>query len=150
MNNVAEALNAIARKKAAFVSRGDDSGTHKKELSIWKAAKREPKGKWYRAAGQGMGRVLQMAGEMSAYTLTDRGTWLAYQSKSPLKVLMEGDERMFNPYGIMAVNPNKYQDVNYLGAMQLIAWLTSVEGQHMIRDFRIDGNPLFVPEAITD
>lgn len=150
MKDVDKAFAAIAKHQAIFVSRGDDSGTNKKELAIWKTTGIQPKGSWYRAAGQGMGRVLQMAGDMDGYTLTDRGTWLAYQNKLPLKVLMEGDKRMFNPYGVMAVNPQKYPDVNYMGAMQFIAWLTSVEGQHMIRDFRINGNQLFTPEAIVN
>lgn len=150
MKDATKAFAAIAKTHSTFVSRGDDSGTNKKELRIWKAANIKPQGEWYRAAGQGMGRVLTMTGEMNAYTLTDRGTWLAYQSKLPLKILMQGDKRMFNPYGVMAVNPNKYKDVNYMGAMQFIAWLTSVEGQHMIRDYRIHGKQLFTPEAVTN
>jgi tungstate transport system substrate-binding protein len=150
MQDVAKAFAAIAKNQSTFISRGDDSGTNKKEIRIWKAADITPEGNWYRSAGQGMGRVLQMAGEMGAYTLTDRGTWLAYQAKLPLQILMQGDKRMFNPYGVMAVNPQKYADVNYMGAMQLIAWLTSVEGQHMIREFRINGNQLFTPEAIAN
>jgi len=150
MKDVTQAFAAIAKSHSTFVSRGDDSGTNKKELRIWKAANIVPQGNWYRAAGQGMGKVLQISGEMGAYTLTDRGTWLAYQSKLPLKILVEGDKRMFNPYGVMAVNPNRYKDVNYMGAMKFIAWLTSVEGQHMIRDYRIHNQQLFTPEAITD
>jgi len=150
MKDVTKAFATIAKSHSTFISRGDDSGTNKKELRIWKAANIKPKGEWYRAAGQGMGRVLTMAGEMNAYTLTDRGTWLAYQSKLPLKILMQGDKRMFNPYGVMAVNPNKYKDVNYMGAMEFIAWLTSVEGQNMIRDYRIHGKQLFTPEAVTN
>jgi len=150
MEDVTKAFAAIAKSHSTFISRGDDSGTNKKELRIWKAANINPQGEWYRAAGQGMGRVLTMAGEMNAYTLTDRATWMAYQSKLLLKILMQGDKRMFNPYGVMAVNPNKYKDVNYMGAMQFIAWLTSVEGQRMIRDYRIHGKQLFTPEAVTN
>jgi len=150
MKDVTKAFEAIAKSHSTFVSRGDDSGTNKKEMRIWKAAGIDPNGKWYRAAGQGMGKVLTISGEMNAYTLTDRGTWLAYKSKLPLKILMQGDKRMFNPYGVMAVNPNKYKDVNYMGAMKFIAWLTSVEGQHMIRDYRIHNKQLFTPEAVTD
>ena len=149
MKDVAEAFKMIATHQAAFISRGDDSGTNKKEIALWKAAGLKPTGTWYRSAGQGMGKVLTMAGELNAYTLTDRGTWLAYQSKLPLKILMEGDKRMFNPYGVIAVNPNKYPDINYMGAMRFVAWLTSVEGQHMIRDYKIHGQQLFVPEAVT-
>ncbi len=150
MQDVTRAFAAIASHHAPFVSRGDDSGTNKKEIAIWKDTGITPAGDWYRSAGQGMGKVLQMAAEMNAYTLTDRGTWLAYQSKLPLEILMQGDKRMFNPYGVIAVNPQKYPDVNYMGAMQFIAWLTSVEGQHKIRDYRIHGKQLFTPEAITN
>ena len=150
MQDVTQAFVAIAKSQSPFISRGDDSGTNKKEIQLWEAANIKPEGNWYRSAGQGMGKVLQMAGEMDAYTLTDRGTWLAYQASLPLQVLMQGDKRMFNPYGVMAVNPDKYPDVNYMGAMQLIAWLTSAEGQHLIRNFRINGNQLFIPEAIAN
>ncbi len=95
-----------------------------------------------------MGKVLQIAGELQAYTLTDRGTWLAYQNKIPLELLVEGDQRLFNPYGIIAVNPARYADSHYRAAMELIAWVTSVEGQSIIRDYRINGNPLFIPVAV--
>lgn len=147
--DAASALQKIASSQSVFVSRGDDSGTHKKEKSLWEAASVKAEGQWYREAGQGMGKVLQMAAELDAYTLTDRGTWLAYESKSPLKVLAEGDERLFNPYGIIAVNPAKYSDSNYFGAMSLIAWVTSVQGQKIIHDFNINGKPLFTPTEIT-
>ena len=95
-----------------------------------------------------MGKVLQMTGELGAYTLTDRGTWLAMQSKLPLKVLVSGDPRLFNPYGVIAVNPARYRDTNYRGAMRLIGWLTSVEGQKIIADFKINDQPLFIPTAV--
>lgn len=143
------ALERIAAKQALFISRGDDSGTHKKELSLWQAAGITPVDEWYREAGQGMGKVLQIAGELDAYTLTDRGTWLAYREKSPLKVLLEGDPRLFNPYGIIAVNPERYPDINYQGASKLIEWITSETGQRMIGDFRIAGTQLFTPSANT-
>jgi tungstate transport system substrate-binding protein len=143
------ALGKIAANKIPFVSRGDDSGTHKKERQLWQASGIEPAGSWYREAGQGMGKVLQIAGEMEAYTLTDRGTWLAFKERLPLQIVVEGDARLFNPYGIIAVNPGRYRDVNYLGAMQLIAWVTSVQGQQLIRDFRVGGEPLFIPSAVT-
>ncbi len=146
--DAAAALKQIADKGAAFVSRGDNSGTHKKELELWEAAGVKPAGSWYREAGQGMGKVLQMSGEMDAYTLVDRGTWLAYTGKTPLKVLVEGDERLFNPYGIIAVNPVRYPAINYMGAMSLIAWVTSPEGQAIIRDYTINDQPLFVPVAV--
>jgi tungstate transport system substrate-binding protein len=141
------ALLQIAQQKASFVSRGDDSGTHKKELGLWKKAGISPKGQWYREAGQGMGKVLQIAAEMNAYTLTDRGTWLAYEKKSPLKISFEGDPLLFNPYGIIAVNPKKYPDINHQGAQALIRWFISPEGQERIGNFRIGDNRLFTPSA---
>lgn len=142
------AIRKISETKSLFISRGDTSGTHKKELSLWENAGIKPSGKWYREAGQGMGKVLQISGELSAYTLTDRGTWLSYQQKTPLKVLVEGDKRLFNPYGIIAVNPNKYHDINYLAAMAFIAWLTSPEAQQKIANYRINNQALFIPMAV--
>ena len=143
------ALAKLAEQRASFVSRGDDSGTHKKERALWQAAGIRPAGTWYREAGQGMGRVLQIASELDAYTLCDRGTWLAMRDKLPLAVLVEGDTRLFNPYGIIAVNPARYPEVNYLGAMTLIAWMTSTNGQAMIQNFKIGGEALFSPLAIS-
>lgn len=145
--DASEAFARIAQKKALFLSRGDDSGTHKKELLLWKAAKVNPGGSKYLEAGQGMGRVLQMAGELDAYTLTDRGTWLSYRKKSPLKILYEGDSRLFNPYGIIAVNPQRYPDINRQGAESLIAWINSSAGQMLIDNYRIGGKRLFTPSA---
>ncbi|MES9861258.1 MAG: substrate-binding domain-containing protein [Candidatus Thiodiazotropha sp. LLP2] len=145
--DVTSALRLLAAHNATFVSRGDDSGTHKKELGLWKKAGVTPTGQWYREAGQGMGKVLQIAAEMNAYTLTDRGTWLAYEKKSPLKIGFEGDPLLFNPYGIIAVNPNKYPDTNHKGAQALIDWLISAEGQERINNFRIGDNRLFTPSA---
>jgi tungstate transport system substrate-binding protein len=147
-NNAVRSLQKIARGKHLFVSRGDDSGTHKKELYLWKKANLKPELLWYREVGQGMGRVLQMANELRAYTITDRGTWMVMRSKLSLKLLAEGDAELYNPYSIIAVNPARYPSINYLGAMSLIAWLTSVEGQNRIRNFRLDGQPLFIPTAI--
>ena len=132
----------------SIISRGDNSGTHKKELALWKIAKLNPEGKWYREAGQGMGKVLQISSELSAYTLTDRGTWLSSMTSSSLKVLVEDDKRLFNPYGIMAVNPDKYHDINYIAAMSFIAWLTSPSAQQQISDYRINNKVLFTPIAI--
>ncbi|MES9980642.1 MAG: substrate-binding domain-containing protein, partial [Candidatus Thiodiazotropha sp. 6PLUC5] len=145
--DVTDALKRLADHSATFVSRGDDSGTHKKELGLWKKAGVTATGSWYREAGQGMGKVLQIAAEMNAYTLTDRGTWLAYEKKSPLKISFEGDPLLFNPYGIIAVNPQKYPDINHKGAQQLIRWLISPEGQERINNFRIGDNRLFTPSA---
>lgn len=145
--DAAEALKRIARSVAVFISRGDDSGTHIKELNLWRAAGIEPKGHWYREAGQGMGKVLQMAGELDAYTLSDRGTWLAFRGKSPLSVAFQGDPALHNPYGIIAVNPQRHADNNFSGANRLIEWIISPEGQHLIGDFRVDGERLFIPSA---
>jgi len=147
--DAADALARIGKSREIFVSRGDDSGTNKKELALWETADVKPEGSWYREVGQGMGKVLQMSGELEGYTLTDRGTWLAYRAKSPLKILFEKDPALFNPYAVIAVNPDRYPDSNYTGAMAFIGWLTSPEGQQRIADFRIDGQVLFTPTAIT-
>lgn len=142
------ALKRIAAEKARFVSRGDDSGTNKKELSLWRAAGIEPQGRWYIQAGQGMGKVLQMTSELQGYTLSDRGTWLAMRDKLDLTILLAGDERLFNPYGIIAVNPAKHPGVNYPAAKQLIAWFTSAATQQKIAAFRVGGEQLFVPDNL--
>lgn len=143
--DASNALSRIVASKSLFISRGDTSGTHKKELQLWEQAGIKPQGQWYREAGQGMGKVLQIAGELDAYTLTDRGTWLAYRNKVPLVIVTEGDKRLFNPYGIIAANPARYPDANYSGAMALINWITSSAAQNMIGAFTIDGQRLFVP-----
>lgn len=145
--DIISALQSIAAHEASFISRGDDSGTHKKELGLWKKSAIQPEGKWYLEVGQGMGKVLQIASEMDAYTLTDRGTWLAYQAKSPLKIDFQGDPLLFNPYGIIAVNPKRYPDINLAGANALIKWLISPDGQERIGNFRIGKNQLFTPSA---
>jgi tungstate transport system substrate-binding protein len=148
----AEAFKLIAKKRATFVSRGDKSGTHSKELSLWKKAGVTPGGSWYMESGMGMGEVLIMAYEKGAYTLTDRGTYLAFQKggKINLPILFEGDSTLFNPYGIIAVNPARHPSVNYIMAMALIGWVTSPEGQRIIADFGKGkyGAPLFYPDAI--
>jgi tungstate transport system substrate-binding protein len=143
----ADALTRIAKQQAIFVSRGDDSGTHKKEKSLWKTAQHTPEGSWYRQAGQGMGKVLQIADEMNAYTLTDRGTWIAYRNKSHLKILFEGDAVLQNPYGIIEVSPKRYPDLNHAGANALIKWMTSSHGQQLIANYKIAGFQLFTPSA---
>jgi len=145
MTDATAALTRIVASKSLFISRGDTSGTHKKELQLWEQAGVTPQGQWYREAGQGMGKVLQIAGELNAYTLTDRGTWLAYRNKVPLTIVTEGDKRLFNPYGIIAANPDRYPDANYSGATALINWITSPEAQRMIGNFTIDKQSLFVP-----
>jgi tungstate transport system substrate-binding protein len=144
------ALTAIARKGASFISRGDDSGTHKKERLLWSKAGITPTGTWYAEAGQGMGAVIQIANEKEAYALADRGTYLAYSGKVDLVILCEGDKDLFNPYGIMAVNPARFPHVNYVLAMAYIGWVTSQEGQKIIREFGVEkfGQPLFIPLAV--
>ena len=148
MKDPARALASIAQHKSLFVSRGDDSGTNKKELHLWDDAGIKPAGGWYRAAGQGMGKVLQITGELQAYTLTDRGTWLAMRDKLPLKIVVEGDSRLYNPYGIIAVNPGRYPDTNYQGAMTFIQWITDKQGQQLIAHYRKNAEQLFTPMAL--
>jgi tungstate transport system substrate-binding protein len=147
LTDAAEALRRIANSQAPFISRGDDSGTHKKERELWQAAGITPKGRWYREAGQGMGKVLQIASELDAYTLADRGTWLAFRKRAAVVALVSGDERLFNPYGIIAVNPARYPDINHQGAQALIDWITSDAGQQRIADYRLEGEVLFHPDA---
>ena len=148
----AEALKLISKKKSSFVSRGDKSGTHNKELSLWNTAKTKPSGSWYIESGRGMGDVLIMAHEKGAYTLTDRGTYLAFQKdgKINLPILFEGDPTLFNPYGIIAVNPERHPSVNYVMAMALIGWVTSPAGQKIIAEYGKEkyGAPLFYPDVI--
>lgn len=150
IKDATEALKMIAKNKVSFISRGDDSGTHKKEKALWKNAGVNPQGKWYIESGQGMGAVLQIANEKKAYTLSDRGTYLAYKQKVDLKILTESDPLLFNPYGIIAVNPAKHPSVNYIYAMAYIGWVTSPEGQSIIREFGKSkfGQALFIPVAV--
>jgi len=147
-----EALKLIAEKKAVFVSRADRSGTNVKELTIWKKAGIIPSGKWYLEAGKGMGEVLTMADEKMAYTMSDRATYLSFigRQKIGLPVLFEGDPILFNPYGIIAVNPARYPNANYVKAMALIGWVTSQEGQKIIKGFGKEkfGRALFIPVAV--
>lgn len=145
--NAADALHRIANHSAIFVSRGDDSGTHKKERSLWKTANMSPKGNWYREAGQGMGKVIQMADELNGYTIADRGTWIAYTNKTKLKLLFQGDTVLHNPYGIIEVSAKRYPELNHTGAQALIKWITSDTGQKLIADFNIAGFQLFTPSA---
>ena len=145
--NAAQTFKKIAKTNSTFISRGDDSGTHKKEKEIWGEAGITPQGKWYLEAGQGMGTVLQMAHEKMAYTLSDRGTYLAYRSKINSVIISEGDPILYNPYGVIAVNPAKHPNTNYIRAMAFIGWLTSPECQRMIADFKKDGELLFHTDA---
>ena len=142
--DILAALRRIAAAKAPFVSRGDDSGTERKEKSYWQQLGIMVTGApWHVSAGRGMGEVLTMAGEMQAYTLSDRATFASYQAKTGLEILVQGDARMFNPYGIMAVSPAKYPDINSRDAMTLIDWLTGDDGRAAISAFRPKGEQLF-------
>jgi tungstate transport system substrate-binding protein len=148
--DIAAALKAIQEKGAAFVSRGDRSGTHSAELGMWKLAGIEiekAKGAWYREIGQGMGAALNTAGAMSAYVLADRGTWLSFKSRGDLDITVEGDRRLFNQYGVMLVNPAKHPHVKQADGQAFVDWLVSPEGQKAIADYRIGGEPLFFPNA---
>ena len=150
MTDAAEAFKQIAEAEAIFVSRGDDSGTHTKEKGIWSAAGIEPAGDWYVAAGQGMGAVLTMADEQQAYTLSDRATYLARTLEGiELDILVEGDLILFNPYGIMAVNPDKGEHIKVDLANTFIDWLVAVPTQEKIGQFGVDkfGSPLFTPDS---
>lgn len=146
--NAEEAMKKIADSKAKFVSRGDQSGTHKKELGIWEKYGLKPQGEeWYIEAGQGMGDTLTMASEMGAYTLSDSGTWYAFEDKVNLKIVVEGDSILFNPYGVIAVNPEKYPNIHNKAATAFIDFITSDEGQRIIGDYTKNGKQLFVPDA---
>jgi tungstate transport system substrate-binding protein len=151
LKSVTEAFKRIAASGSPFVSRGDKSGTNIKELAIWKQAGLDPKGqKWYMEVGQGMEKTQRVANEKRAYTLTDRGTWLATKDKDKLDMLvvLEGDPVLFNQYGVMAVNPEKHKNVKNKEAMVFINWLISPEGQEAIKSFKDKhGNALFVPNA---
>lgn len=147
--DIVGALQYIAAKQLPFVSRGDDSGTHKKELAIWGKTLIEPNGKWYISAGKGMGEVLQMADEMRAYTLSDRGTYLSMQGNLELKVVVENAPDLLNQYGIIVVNPDKNPNVHLDEAQQFLEWLLSKETQEKIGAFGVEtyGQALFVPNA---
>jgi len=153
--DVLAALRKIAAANARFISRGDNSGTDLMERSYWSAAGVQLAPPRYVSAGLGMGEVLNMAAELQAYTLSDRATFATYQAKTGLAILVQGDPRMFNPYGVIAVNPARHangsaQGVNYQGARQLIDWLVSPEGQTRIASFRPSGQQLFTPSASTE
>lgn len=144
------AFAQIAEAEASFVSRGDESGTHGKEMSIWDTAGVEPQGDWYVSAGQGMGAVLTLADELQAYTLSDRATYLARTLEgTELEIIYEGDQILFNPYGVMAVNPDKGDHIQADAANAFIDWLISVPVQETISTFGVDdfGQPLFVPDS---
>jgi tungstate transport system substrate-binding protein len=150
--NAAAALREIARKRAAFVSRGDNSGTHTAELKLWQAAGVNPKarsGNWYRETGLGMGLTVQMAVRLGAYTLTDRATWAATWAKTSdpaaSRILVDGDPQLFNPYEVILVNPSRHPHVNTAAATAFIDWLVSQEGRDAIGGYRVNGETVFEP-----
>lgn len=146
-DSIQTALTKIAQSKSAFISRGDDSGTHKKEKILWQQTGIEPNGAWYSAVGQGMGAVLTIANEKQAYALTDRGTYIAFKDKIDLVIVNEGDAALFNPYHIMAVNPAKHPHARYDLAKKYIDYVTGAEGQALIGAYKMKGEQLFYPDA---
>lgn len=151
MKDVAKALQMIKDKQAPFISRGDRSGTHLAELALWNKDVgidiEKEKGPWYKSVGAGMGATLNMANESGAYVLSDRGTWIAFKNKGDLQIVVEGDRRMFNQYGVMLVNPEKHPNVKRQYAQTFIDWLVSPDGQKAIADYKINGEQLFYPNA---
>jgi tungstate transport system substrate-binding protein len=148
--DVVAALQAIRTKGAPFISRGDRSGTHSAELALWKDAGidiTKDRGPWYKEIGQGMGAALNTASASNAYVLSDRGTWLAFKNRGDLAILVEGDKRLFNQYGVMLVNPAKHPTVKKEAGQRFIDWLVSPEGQNAIAGFKIEGQQLFYPNA---
>ena len=148
--NVAKALQTIKDKQASFISRGDRSGTHIAELALWKAAGidiEKDRGPWYKAIGQGMGAALNTAAASNAYVLSDRGTWIAFKNRGDLDIVVEGDKRLFNQYGVILVNPEKYPSVKKELGQTFVDWLISPDGQAAIAGYKIDGQQLFFPNA---
>ncbi len=150
MQNVTKALSQIMNTKALFISRGDESGTHKAEKRLWREIlvdTNSASGTWYRETGSGMGATLNMASAMGAYTLTDRASWLSFSNKRNLAMLMHGDKRLINQYGVIAVNPEKHPHVNADSAKAFVDWLVGSQGQTAISNFRLNGTQLFFPNA---
>jgi tungstate transport system substrate-binding protein len=150
MKDVAKAFQVLKDKRIPFISRGDRSGTNIAELNLWKDAGidiNNDKGPWYKAIGQGMGAALNTAGASNAYVLSDRGTWIHFKNKGDLEIVVEGDKRMFNQYGVMLVNPEKHPNVKKELGQTFIDWLISPEGQKVIANYKIDGQQLFYPNA---
>ncbi|WP_338739698.1 substrate-binding domain-containing protein [Haloplanus salilacus] len=155
MDSATDALNAIAESEATFVSRGDNSGTHTKELNLWEAAGTDPGGDWYQEIGAGMGEALNIANQQGAYTLSDRGTFISQRSEVDLVILVQGPieggpEILSNPYGVMAVNPGVHDDTNYDLAMAYIGWITSPGAQDAISSYEMNGEQLFFPRAVSE
>ncbi len=151
LRDAAETFRRIAQARTPFISRGDRSGTHAAELRLWRLAGldpvREGRGAWYREVGQGMGPALNTAAAQNAYILADRATWLAFRNRQELRVLAEGDERLFNQYGVIAVNPARHPHVNAEAARRFVDWLASERGQAAVAAFRVNGEQLFFPNA---
>jgi tungstate transport system substrate-binding protein len=150
MKNIAQALQKIKDANAPFISRGDRSGTHTAELKLWQDAAidvQKDHGDWYKSIGQGMGAALNMAQASGAYVLSDRGTWINFKNKSDLEVLVQGDKRLFNQYGVILVNPQKCPNVKARLGQEFVDWLVSPDGQKAIADYKIDGEKLFHPNA---
>ena len=148
--DILEAFKKLDAARAPFVSRGDKSGTHLAELDLWEAAGIDidkVKGPWYRDTGQGMGPALNTASSMNAYILTDRGTWLSFKNRGDLAILVEGDERLFNQYGVMLVNPDKHPSVKKELGQMFVDWVISPEGQKAISDYKVNRAQLFFPNA---
>ena len=146
--NIKEAMNKLIESRQIFVSRGDDSGTHKKENSLWEIIEAKPEGDWYLSVGQGMGVVLRIANDKEAYTLTDRGTYLAFKDKMTLDIVFEGDEGLFNPYHVIMVNPQKHPHTKIDLAREYSDFIRGNEGQAIIRNFKVNGDVLFHPDVI--
>ena len=140
---VLDAVKALAVGKGVFISRGDNSGTNMKEQELWQKAGIQPEGRWYKSVGKGMGDTLIMANELQAYTLSDRGTYAVMKDKLALSILVSGEPILLNPYGVIAVNPAKFQQINYTGAMLFISFLTSPQGQKLIEGYKVNGEQLF-------
>lgn len=149
LKDVTLGLAKISNKKASFISRGDDSGTHKKELNLWKNAgiALNKDQTWYRESGSGMGATLNIAAGMGAYVMSDRATWIAFKNKANLQILIEGDKRLFNQYGVILVNPLKHKNVKAKLGQTFIDWLTGDKGQAAIKTFKVNGKQLFFPNA---
>jgi tungstate transport system substrate-binding protein len=151
MTDTAAALGRVRSSRAVFVSRGDDSGTHKRELSLWEAMDLQSGDEdldWYRESGSGQGATLNVASEMDAYCLSDRASWVTFANKRSLELLVEGDPKLLNPYSVILVNPEKYPHIKAAEGQQFIDWLVSERGQQLIAAFRLEGQQLFFPDAL--
>ena len=151
LDDVVKAMGRISAGAQLFASRGDNSGTHEKELELWRAAginPVSPDGGWYRETGSGQGATLNIASGIDAYALSDRATWMKFGNKGDLKVLIEGDARLHNPYSVILINPAKYPHVNVAGGQAFVDWLVSEKGQQLIGEFTIDGRQVFFPDAL--